>query len=204
MLLESELKDQLYTALAKAQAEFPVIQPNRKAYKNEYADLYAIFKPIYPVLEKHGLAIKPWAGQINGEQWIGARLSHKSGQFETNIYKFESDPVKNPNDQYTHKKQGALTYFNRNHMKDMLGILITEDLDDDDGQPSAVHHKIDVVSQDQLIELNRVLDGHKDICEQVMKGWGINSLAQMPKDKYSVTIDRIGELKYKKSQLNIK
>ncbi len=134
MILESAEKDQLYTALAQAQVAFPTIRVNRRAFKNEYADLYAILKPIYPVLHAHGLSIRPWAGNINGEQWIGARLMHKSGQFETNIFKFEPDPCKNPADQPSHKKQGALTYFNRNHMKDMLGVLISDNPEDDDGQ----------------------------------------------------------------------
>lgn len=134
MMLESLEKDQLYGALAQAQVEFPTIRMNRKAFKNEYADLYAILKPIYPVLHVHGLSIRPWAGIINGEQWIGARLMHKSGQFETNVFKFEPDPCKNPNDQPSHKKQGALTYFNRNHIKDMLGVLISDNPEDDDGQ----------------------------------------------------------------------
>lgn len=205
MQLESEQKDLLYTALAQAQHEFPSIQPNRKAFKNEYADLYAIFKLIYPVLSKYGLAIKPWAGNINGEQWIGARLSHKSGQYETNIFKFESDPCKNPNDQPSHKKQGALTYFNRNHMKDMLGILITDDPDDDDGQghynSPQVHHRSETITADQLDELTHVLQGHKDIYEQVIKGFSITSLSQMPKDKFIVSIDKIRDLINKKSQI---
>jgi len=134
MLLESSEKDLLYTALAQAQVEFPTIRVNRQAFKNAYADLYAILKPIYPVLNKYGLSIRPWAGEINGEQWIGARLMHKSGQFETNVFKFEADPCKNPSDQPSHKKQGALTYFNRNHIKDMLGVLISDNPEDDDGQ----------------------------------------------------------------------
>ncbi len=134
MILESVEKDQLYTALAQAQVEFPTIRVNRKAFKNEFADLYAILKPVYPILSKYGLSIRPWGGRIDGEQWIGSRLMHKSGQFETNIFKFEVDPCKNPNDQLSHKKQGALTYFNRNHMKDMLGVLISDNPEDDDGQ----------------------------------------------------------------------
>lgn len=134
VMLDSVEKDQLYTALAQAQVEFPTIRVNRKAFKNEYADLYAILKPIYPVLAAHGLSIRPWAGSIDGQQWIGARLMHKSGQFETNVYKFEPDPCKNPADQPSHKKQGALTYFNRNHIKDMLGVLISDNPEDDDGQ----------------------------------------------------------------------
>lgn len=205
MILESEQRDQLYTALAQAQVEFPIIRTNRKAFKNEYADLYAIFKPVYPVLSKHGLSIRPWGGRIEGEQWIGARLMHKSGQFETNIFKLEPDPCKNPNDQATHKKQGALTYFNRNHMKDMLGILISDDEDDDDGQGhynQPIHHRVELITKDQLDELMHVLDGQKDIYEQIMKGFGITSLSQMPKDKFIATMDRIRDLKYKRADLN--
>lgn len=38
---------------------------------------------------------------------------------------------KNHNDQLSHKKQDALTYFNRNHMKDMLSVLISDNSEDD-------------------------------------------------------------------------
>jgi len=161
MQLESEQKDQLYTALAQAQVEFPTIRVNRKAFKNEYADLYAILKPIYPVLNKYGLSIRPWGGIINNEQWIGARIMHKSGQFETNVFKFEQDAVKNPNDQYTHKKQGALTYFNRNHIKDMLGVLISDDPEDDDGQSHLISNP--TISEKEYLYLKDILKGYPQI-----------------------------------------
>jgi hypothetical protein len=147
MILETEQKDQLYTALSQAQVEFPTIRVNRKAFKNEFADLYAILKPVYPILSKYGLSIRPWGGIVDGMQCIGARLMHKSGQYETNVFLFDQDPCKNPNDQLTHKKQGALTYFNRNHMKDMLGVLISDNPEDDDGQ--GYHEK-----QPQHLEIN--------------------------------------------------
>jgi|GEM_PF-1820129 hypothetical protein len=146
MILETEQKDQLYTALSQAQVEFPTIRVNRKAFKNEFADLYAILKPVYPILSKYGLSIRPWGGIVDGMQCIGARLMHKSGQYETNVFLFDQDPCKNPNDQLTHKKQGALTYFNRNHMKDMLGVLISDNPEDDDGQ--GYHEK-----QPQVVEI---------------------------------------------------
>lgn len=196
--LETVEKDQLFKALSKAQSEFPTIQPNRKAYKNEYADLYGLFRPVYPVLTKYGLTITPWEGIINGEECIGAILGHESGQYRTNYLKLVIDPCKNPNDQPSHKKQGSITYFERNHMKDMIGLLVTEDPDDDDGQSHltpTVHHRTETITKDQEDELNRVLEGHPDICKQVLKGWGIDTLSQMAKDKYSVTMDRIISLK---------
>lgn len=206
-MLESSEKDKLYTALSKAQTEFPTIRVNRKAFKNEYADLYAILKPVYPILSKYGLSIRPWAGCLEGEQWIGARLMHESGQYETNIYKLDIDPCKNPNDQPSHKKQSALTYFNRNHIKDMLGVLISDDEDDDDGQnhyTQTINHRVEVISTEQFEELNHVLEGHKDLYEQILKGFGIQSLSQIPKDKFYATIERIRDLKHKKVELNLK
>ena len=207
MNLESEQKDQLYTALAQAQHEFPTITVNRKAFKNEYADLYALLRPVYPILHKYGLSIRPWAGFVDGVQLIGARLMHKSGQYETNVFLFESDPCKNPNDQPSHKKQGALTYFNRNHIKDMLGLLIGEDPDDDDGQghyTQSVHHRTETITQDQIDQLSHVLNNDKEIYQQIIKGFNIESLAEIPKDKFFATIDRVRDLKQKKSELNIK
>ena len=192
MNLESQEKDQLYTALAQAQVEFPTIRVNRKAFKNEYADLYAILKPIYPILSKYGLSIRPWGGRVEGEQWIGARLMHKSGQYETNIFKFESDPVKNPNDQLSHKKQGALTYFNRNHMKDMLGVLISDDPEDDDGQSESTHtFNIEYITKDQLLDIEATLKGYPAIAQSLLKGYDIAELAHLPKDKYLQVIDRV-------------
>lgn len=193
MILESEQKDQLYTALAQAQHEYPTIRVNRKAFKNEYADLYAILKHVYPVLSKHGLSIRPWGGMINNEQWIGARLMHKSGQFETNVFKFEADPCKNPNDQASHKKQGALTYFNRNHIKDMLGVLISDDPEDDDGQgehsPATPAHEY--ISHSQLDDIESLLSGYKTIAESLLKGYGISELAYLPKSQYAKIVEGI-------------
>jgi hypothetical protein len=205
MILESQEKDQLYTALAQAQVEFPTIRVNRKAFKNEYADLYAILKPVYPILNKYGLSIRPWGGLEDGKQLIGARIMHKSGQYETNVFLFEADACKNPNDQVSHKKQGALTYFNRNHMKDMLGVLISDDPEDDDGQGQniaervqhPIHHLIgsDHISADQLQEIEHILEGHIDIAKKVLMGFDIKFLAHIPKDQYLKTVDRIRFLK---------
>lgn len=200
MILESIEKDQLYTALAQAQHEFPTIHVNRKAFKNEYADLYAILKPIYPILNKYGLSIRPWAGIIEGVQYVGARLMHKSGQYETNVFLFESDPCKNPNDQPSHKKQGALTYFNRNHVKDMLGVLIGEDPDDDDGQGHYTQSpivQVGYISRDQVDDLSNALRGYPEICEALLKRYNIKELEYLPKDQYLTIMETV---RYRKTQ----
>lgn len=209
-LLESFQKDQLYTALAQAQAEFPIIRNNRKAFKNEYADLYAILKDVYPVLSKYGLSIRPWSGSIHGEQWIGARLMHKSGQFETNIYKLEIENCK-PHEQFMHKKQSTLTYFKRNHIKDMLCVLISDDLEDDDGQPNDmyktntysknnIHHDeeyipVQWITKDQLDQITATLINYPSIKEKLLKAYNIDFLYMLPKQDFMKILEGIQQRK---------
>ena len=180
-MLESLEKDQLYTALAQAQSEFPIIGTNRQAHKNKYADLYAILHKVYPILKKYGLSVKPWGGLVDGVQCIGARLSHKSGQFETNVFLFEQDECKNPNDQRSHKKQGAFTYFNRNHVKDMLGVLITDDPDDDDLQfVPATENQINTITK---MAINRNVE-----LSDVLEFYGLSDVSQLSSAKASEII----------------
>lgn len=230
--LETVEKDLLYTALANAQAEFPHIETNRNAHRNRYADLYGIFHKIYPILRIHGLAIRPWAEIREGEQWIGARLAHDSGQYETNAFKFEMDPVKGPADQISHKKQATITYFNRNHMKDMLGILLTDDPQDDDYQSHMVEPvKIqavaseksvktqavasqlssNIISRDQFIQINRLIGNDKNLEESFINGFrneGILSIDQeldsLPQEAFEACIKRLQDIRDRKFLLKSK
>lgn len=199
--LETIEKDQLFKALSKAQAEFPTIQVNRKAFKNEYADLYALLKPVYPILSKYGLNITPWGATIDGVEHVGAMLGHESGQYRTNYFKLYIDPCKNPNDQPSHKKQSTLTYFNRNHMKDMLGLLIGEDPDDDDGQgqyTQQVHHRTETITKEMQDHIRSILDNDEDMFESLMKYYGLtkyDNLSMLPKSDYEKIIDTLQKKK---------
>jgi hypothetical protein len=57
------------------------------------------------------------------------------------------------------------------------------------------NESIDVVSSEQLEELNYELSGYEDICELVLEGLKINSLADMPKSKFLSSTKRIREIK---------
>lgn len=208
MILESSEKDQLYTALAQAQVEFPTIRVNRKAFKNEYADLYAILKPVYPILSKYGLSIHEWSGYINEIHCYGVRLAHKSGQYTTNAFPFIYDAPK-PSDQMTHKIAGSQTYFFRYYVKGILALVISDDPEDDDGQgqnitvnkstnsinPFLEYDDEDYISEDQLKEIDHVLKGHEGIAKDVLKAFGIDHLKHIPKEGYLATIDKIRALK---------
>lgn len=195
MNLESQEKDQLYTALAQAQHEFPTIRVNRKAFKNEYADLYAMLKPTFPILKEYGLSIHEHSSFIDGNHVYGVRLAHKSGQYITNIFPFVYDDPK-PSDQKTHKIAGAQTYFFRYYVKGILGLVISDDPEDDDGQGSNVDNKThhtyhELITKDQLDDMQFLLKGYPMIAESLLKGYKILELAQLPKDQYMKVMEGI-------------
>lgn len=188
MRLESQEHGLLYAALSKAHAEFPTIRVNRKAFKNEYADLYAVLKPIYPILEKYELAVVPITGILDGVPVIGARLGHSSGQFITNVLPFTPDECKNPNDQRSHKFAGGMTYLHRNFIKNILGVLISEDPEDNDMQGPAVHDEPryypkqadDVyISRDQEDVLRNLIGNDEELAMQVLKHYEIKLLKDL-------------------------
>ncbi len=193
-MLESQEKDLLYTALAQAQHEFPTVRVNRKAFKNEYADLYAMLKPIFPIMNQYGLSIHEYSGFLEDKHVYGVRLSHKSGQYITNVFPFVYDDPK-PSDQKTHKIAGAQTYFFRYYVKGILGLVISDDPEDDDGQgpnvpvSQAQQPRTQLVSAHQLEDIEKSLDNYPDIEESIKKRYG--HLYQIPADKYSSIMEGI-------------
>ena len=194
-MLESQEKDQLYTALAQAQHEFPTIRVNRKAFKNEYADLYAMLKPVFPIMNQYGLSIHEYSGFVEDKHVYGVRLSHKSGQYITNVFPFVYDEPK-PSDQKTHKIAGAQTYFFRYYVKGILGLIISDDPEDDDGQGNNVDSKTmhsyhEFITKDQLEDMNATLKGYPAIAEALLKRYKITDVAHVPKDQYIKVMDGI-------------
>jgi len=204
--MQSDQLDKLFKALSQAQAEFPTIASNRKAYTNDYADHYTILRQVYPVLKKHGLYVGAWAGKIDGVQMIGARLGHESGQYIINSYDLIIDAVKTPQDKLTHKTAGSLTYFKRYHVKDILGVLLSDDPEDDDQQGPCPTTKqvpvksVETISQDQLEILNIEVGADEDLIAKVKDFCNVSKLSEIAKDRYLDIIKKIKS--YKQALLN--
>ncbi len=200
MILESQEKNHLYKALSQAQSEFPTIRVNRKAFKNEFADLHALLKPIRGILHKNGLSVHEVSGNIDGNHWYGVRLAHESDQYITNLFPFTYDDPKQ-SDQKTHKIGGAQTYFFRYYVKGILGLTISGDPDDDDGQGEAtsIHEESPYISTDELsiinIQMNHIKNENDRIeyGKKIMVHFNIDDLAYIPKKSYSATLNNIIE-----------
>lgn len=123
----------LYTALARAQGEFPEIPKNRLAtvrtdkgnYSYKYADLADVFKAVTPVLSAHGLCVM----QHPDEGELVTVLAHGSGVFiETrHPIHFRGNGRMHPAQEWS----AGLTFAKRYALTALLGVATEESVEGD-------------------------------------------------------------------------
>lgn len=208
---ESAEIDKLTTARAKAASEYPKIGFNQENpyFKSSYADLDAIMQSIRPILAKNGLVIEyRTVIKAEGSTELRTRILHSSGQFsETRV---RIIPTKNDQQSYA----SALTYMKRHQTMALLNVTISEDWSDDDGERAMSEHRggqekgvalntkynpkeqlSDLITKEQLEELEYELSEFPDILTMVLDGLKIESLADMPKSKFHASAERIRKIK---------
>jgi hypothetical protein len=197
---QSEHLNELAVALARAQGEMLIAGKDHKNpfFKSMYADFATIVRASRPALTKYGLSvIQRVITQDDGVEALYTMLLHASGQY------LESRMKINPVKQDVQSMGSAITYLKRYAYAAIVGVTAADE--DDDGESAttparevkaAPAPKIgkDPISLDQLSELEYVLKDHPDIVEQVLTGLKIDSLADMPKNRYRSSMDRIQEI----------
>ncbi len=205
----SEEIQELATALSKAQAEFDTAPLNKvnPYFKSSYADLASIVAASRPALTKHGLSVtQEVSNDDTGALWLVTELMHASGQWK--LSKFRMVPPKND----VQAISSYCTYVKRMCYASLIGVVTGDE--DDDGEISvattrevmakgvALNTKYnpkeinpEVITKEQMEEVEYELAEFPDIAEQVLDGLKIQSLADMPKAKYHVALKRIREIK---------
>jgi len=203
-----EIKE-LAIALAKAQAEMPVADLNKENpyFKSTYADLQSIVSVSRPSLTKYGLSVTQQINDdTNGMCWLITTLWHVSGQWISS--KRRIVPTKND----IQAINSHTTYLKRMCYSSLIGVVSGDY--DDDGEAAvattretfakgvALNRKYDakntspdVITKEQLEELEYELSEHTDIAEMVLEGLKLQSLADMPKSKFQSATRRIREIK---------
>jgi hypothetical protein len=132
----SEQLNELFTALAAAQGELPVIAKTKEAtvrgetktgksfdYKYKYADISDVLHAVLPTLAKHKLSLAQPTVVAGNALMIRTRLGHASGQWIESEY-----PVCGLLGD--HQKMGsAMTYARRYALCSLLGVAADEDID---------------------------------------------------------------------------
>lgn len=75
--------DQVFAALAAAQADLRNTEKNRTGHNYKYADLAGILSDLRPVFSKHGLFVVQWPSPLSeeGQISISTMIGHSSGQW---------------------------------------------------------------------------------------------------------------------------
>ena len=202
--------NELDAALSKAQGEYPRIDYNRisKYFQKDYADLFAILTPVLPVLSKYNLNIRQTQKFMDGQLVLITKLSHASGQWvesRARIIPSKNDP------------QSILSTKNmikRDELMSVLCLSIANDPYDDNAERQMADDRqafakgtqapvlynprersTECISQDQLSMLEKELAPIPDFVEEIFKGAVIDSLADLPKDKFNYTVDKIRKVK---------
>lgn len=209
-----EIKE-LYTALAKAQGEYTEITYNRENpyFKSNYADLHTIMQSVRPAMCKYGLGFLQQI-RINddGATMLHTRVTHTSGQWVES--RMRVIPAKNDPQTFG----STLTYLRRYAAVSLLGITISHDRLDDDGEiataptrevqakgtaPSLKYNPreqaMEVITKEQMEELEYELAEYPDLAEEIISKLQLMSLADMPKNKFIASIQRIREIKQLRS-----
>ncbi len=200
---------ELFTALAKAQAEMQVadLDSENPYFKSKYADLRSIVKATRPSLTKNGLSVIQQVMHMeDGSNMLITILGHNSGQYiESRMRILPAKPD-------VQSLASYMTYLRRYAYSAL--ICCVTGAEDDDGEiavatsrelhakGTAINTKynpkeqsFDVISKDQLEELQYELAEYPDIAELVLDGLKIQNLADMPASKYRASVTRVREIK---------
>lgn len=204
----SEIKD-LATALAKAQSEMPIAGLNKTNpyFKSAYADMGSIVSASRPYLTKNGLSVlQQIIHQDDGQGILYTILTHTTGQWIQS--KARIVPPKND----IQTISSYITYLKRITYAALIGV-VTGDEDDDAEAAVATSRETfakgvalntkynpkeevaEVITKEQLEELEYELGEYPDVAEMVLEGLKIQSLADMPKSKFLASVQRIRQIK---------
>jgi hypothetical protein len=205
--------NELFTALAKAQSEMQSAQKasENPYFKSRYADLEEVVNSSRPALTKNGLAVlQQIVLNDDGQSLLHTILAHSSGQFIESRMRIV--PPKNDIQSFG----SYLTFLRRYSYAALIGVVTGEQ--DDDGEVAMVEARqiiakgpsnkynpkeqsFETVTKEQLEEMEYELQGCPDLAEEIMDKMRIQSLADLPKSKYMVSIQRIREIKNARSGL---
>lgn len=190
---------ELFTALAKAQSKMEVAASNstNPFFKSKYADLKSIVSSSRPFLSAEGLSViqRVLTGE-DGRLLLKTRLCHASGQWmESNMPILPPKPDIQTLGSY-------ITYLRRYSYASIAGVVVSDE--DDDGEKAASASRAGtpdapiaptVISKAQLELLSQELDGDGELLTNILKGYEITKLSDLPSKEYTRCINRLREVK---------
>ena len=180
---KKQAKKAFDAAMAEAVNEIPTIAKNKKAIVDKdgnaryrYDDLSEIAETVKPILKKHGLSYRFRTQQNGLIVSVTCIVSHVDGHSEENTLSASNDTSGSKN--AIQAVGSAVTYLERYSLKAALGLAAAED---DDAQAAG---EPTVITQQQFLELNQLLDEHQ-IDKAAFCGYmGVEAVADIPQNRF--------------------
>src|SRR5271157_118898 len=200
IIYESSQINELATALAKAQGEFPDIGKDKtitvsykdkvtnayKTTKRSYSSLENIIRTIKAILSKNGLSVLQRQRIENDNIYLVTRLSHSSGQW-IDSWTYLAPIGLNSTEQQNFGT--AKTYQRRYELLSILNLSPSDETDNDgnpiDIQPEDDAEKITTISQGQSFELYDLFKNHPDVKAQFFDCYKISHSDQLPVEHFA-------------------
>lgn len=190
-------------AMAAAKAEIPIISKSRTVdftsakgrTHYRYEDLAEVARTVNPILSKHGLSYRFRTTSLPNEPVsVTCVVSHRLGYSEENTLSAGRDDSGNKNS--IQAVGSTLTYLQRMTLKAALGLAASED---DDGKAAGVGADVEVISQDQIDQLNELIDVAIEAANsppdqyraRFRSHFKINAIPDLPAAKFSAAIKAV-------------
>ncbi len=186
-------KNELFAALAKAQAEMPMAEMNGKNpfFKSKYSTLVDLIKASRPALTKNSLCVTNHLDTKEDGNFLVTVLGHGSGQ------EISSSMRINPAKSDVQAFGSFVAYAMRYNYKALVGVVCAED--DDDGEGTMLKHQKSTpsnkITKEQLEILEEELVGNYNLHDDIITKMKISKLADMPKIHFNGALRRIREIK---------
>lgn len=188
----------LAAALAKAQGEFEIAGKSsaNPFFKSKYADFTAIVNASRPALVKNGLSVvqSVYNTSANDNSYLITILLHSSGQWI--MSKAKHNPAKND----VQSLSSYNTYLKRMCYSSLVGVITGDEDDDGNAASSSSHNtyrQTDKINATQLAVITNKIGEHLDIAVRLKNGYNVETLSDLPSDKFNFIIDRIDDIKRK-------
>ena len=202
----------LIASLAKAQGSYKPLIPNEDCPGGKFANLKAIMSAVGQALSENGLAFYQYIelqDEGSGASLLKTIIAHSSGQFISSASRLVPGS--------TERQTGNIYEIHkRRHATMLLGIAPSENdpvAYDDNGEElsdkAAIErerknigagakreiNRSDVINTTEYNDLIYELEGYEETAKDIMEKWGIETLADLPKQAYRSVRNHISTVK---------
>ena len=181
-------------ALCKAQQEMWIAKKDNENpfFKSKYTDLATVQKILKEFFPKHGLCyVQSIYTNETDNTYVVTKIMHVSGQWVGSSVRLT------PSKSDVQSLGAYITYMKRYALSSLAGVICDEE--DDDGNscvelPTKKSVETTTIDEQQLTQLRAMLMVTPDVEEQILKGYKIKALEELPKASHKTIVNRISEI----------